>query len=778
MITAIYIGTKRLDLFEDENIVIKSNVSKITDITKVFTDTSNTFTVPATDVNNGIFKHWYNANIINGFDARKKVPAVIELSGINFKVGKIKLNNVGVKNGKPDNYSLDYFGNLVELKDLVGNDLLNTLDLSALNFTYSSTAVRTKLQTVSDLCFSLLSKRRLLYDSVNTIADNDTQTNIYFDGSNTTTGIKVSDITASLKQLKIIEAIEADYNLTFSREFLGGYDFNNQYLALTGLLLNDVFDVPFENASEPDPDPTVAFDVMLATGVGTASERETTYITLIIDDFNSSNPYNLFILSNNNIIARKENITGGGSVTFTNVDNLDLENITFQVQSIYSANITGFVKRKRTNANLYEYFFSNILATFNFLVSNRLPNIKVIDYLSGLFKMFKLVAIAKKDGSIFIDSITNYYRDGRVYDLTQYIDISSYQIDKGELLNRINYQFEDPQTILNQQFKKNNNVGFGDLELDIVDENGLAIDGSSLDFKVPFEQIVYEKIQDISNNILDTNIQYGLLLNEELKTVDIKPHIHYIENRTTSIKFLNDIETLASNLLSANIPLHVLTLNSQLYSTTFGSEFNTFNGVEITNTLYSNYHSDFIQRVFSQNKRQINLKARDLPTSVVLQLGLNDVILFKDNYYRIESFDVNTSNNDVDFKLINDRNVNLTNSILLTVDNGVITSDNNVITADEINEPIIDNSVAIALSLNSTDRTVAFFDYTLTPDENMQSIDYYLDDTFVRTSTFGATRIAVYVDLTPNTTYNVYLIFKQSEGQEYRSNTVTFTTNA
>ena len=84
MITGIFIGTERLELFEDEEIKIKSKVSDIEDITKIFTDTSNDFTVPASDVNNAIFKHWYESDIINGFDARQKVPATIEMHGTNY----------------------------------------------------------------------------------------------------------------------------------------------------------------------------------------------------------------------------------------------------------------------------------------------------------------------------------------------------------------------------------------------------------------------------------------------------------------------------------------------------------------------------------------------------------------------------------------------------------------------------------------------------------------------------------------------------------------------
>ena len=184
MITAIYIGQDKLNLFEDENIVIKSSAVKIEDITKLFADTSNDFTVPASSNNNSIFTHWYNANLINGFDARKKVPAVIEIGGLLFKSGKIRLQKVNFKSNQPYTYALDFFGNLVALKDQLQDDKLTDLDLSALDFELNSTNVKSRLRTAGDVSFSLLSKRRLLYDSSNSVINDDKQTNIYYDGNN------------------------------------------------------------------------------------------------------------------------------------------------------------------------------------------------------------------------------------------------------------------------------------------------------------------------------------------------------------------------------------------------------------------------------------------------------------------------------------------------------------------------------------------------------------------------------------------------------------------
>ena len=54
----VYIEGNKIELFEDEQINVTSSVQNINDISKVFTDFSQSFTVPASTVNNQIFKHF------------------------------------------------------------------------------------------------------------------------------------------------------------------------------------------------------------------------------------------------------------------------------------------------------------------------------------------------------------------------------------------------------------------------------------------------------------------------------------------------------------------------------------------------------------------------------------------------------------------------------------------------------------------------------------------------------------------------------------------------
>ena len=85
----IHIEGQRLDLFDDETISIVSSVQNIEDISRNFNDYSQSFTVPASPNNNKIFQHWYNFSINNGFDARIRHKAHIDIQSSNFKIGTI-----------------------------------------------------------------------------------------------------------------------------------------------------------------------------------------------------------------------------------------------------------------------------------------------------------------------------------------------------------------------------------------------------------------------------------------------------------------------------------------------------------------------------------------------------------------------------------------------------------------------------------------------------------------------------------------------------------------
>ena len=120
---------------------LNSSVQNVRDITKIFSDFSQSFKVPASPKNNKIFKHYYNVDIVGGFDARKRTDAKLELSGLPFKDGRIELESVTMKGGKAIEYKLTFYSNLVRLSDLFGDDKLSDLDLSAYDHQYSRQSI-------------------------------------------------------------------------------------------------------------------------------------------------------------------------------------------------------------------------------------------------------------------------------------------------------------------------------------------------------------------------------------------------------------------------------------------------------------------------------------------------------------------------------------------------------------------------------------------------------------------------------------------------------------
>jgi len=78
--------------------------------------------------------------------------------------------------------------------------------------------------------------------------------------------------------------------------------------------------------------------------------------------------------------------------------------------------------------------------------------------------MFKLVVIPTDFDNLYIKTLVDFYLEGELYDITNYIDNSSYDVDRGKLLNEINFTFKEPTTILNKQFEENKGKAYGDEE--------------------------------------------------------------------------------------------------------------------------------------------------------------------------------------------------------------------------------------------------------------------------------------------------------------------------
>lgn len=672
MITEIYIGTNKLDLFKDDSIIIKSAVSKIEDITKVFTDTSNDFSVPATDKNNATFKHYYNASVNNPFDARQLVLGVIYLDGLHHRTVNFRLKKVIVKSQKADSYSLEFYGLLTKLKELLKDDKLNTkdddgnykLDLSSLNYNFTANNVVTKLNNnfpVKDIAATILTTKRYIYDSDTGTNNTDLIKNLAENNTSTNSGLDFFDVSSSILNIRIIEAIESAYNLTFSRDFFGKQAFSRLYLLLNG---GKPFAEFFEQmVITSSNDPTRSGNTLL-NNVVLQNQR----IFLDFDLRAGVSDFDIIVKSGDTVISELVNPSREG-IYYSSSSYDSFTNLTFYVRSrsliSYRASIT------RENGGFFNRTTSDVAETEiagDFIISEKLPDIKIIDYLKGLFQTFKLIVIPIDETNLFVDSIENYYKSGKTREITKYIDFSKTPVSSGKLLNEIDYKFQESQTILGQQFKSNTSLDYGNLELSIRDNNGKLIEGEKKVFEVPFENMVYEKLSDVKG-VANVNIIYGLMANNSLEPVTIKPHLHYINQvyLSSKVKVIKN-STQVTYLDVLNMPAHTLGYAAPQFSTVFGEEFDEYTGAKITNTLYTNYHKNYIDENFNIKKRSYNFKIKDADIDLIKNLQLNDILIIKGKTYRIDSYETNIIKREISLNLINSVNPSLSPLEFLTSD--------------------------------------------------------------------------------------------------------------
>ena len=114
----------RVDLFDDEKISVVSSIQNINDLSKTYTDFSQTFVVPTTKQNNKIFRHWYDNSNDSPFSTLVKSDAYIEIDTITFRKGKIQLESANLEDGQAKDYSITFIGTLGNLKDTFAGKFL------------------------------------------------------------------------------------------------------------------------------------------------------------------------------------------------------------------------------------------------------------------------------------------------------------------------------------------------------------------------------------------------------------------------------------------------------------------------------------------------------------------------------------------------------------------------------------------------------------------------------------------------------------------------------
>ena len=686
----LYIQDTRVDLFQDETISITDSIQNVSDISKVFTPFSKQFNLPASQVNNKLFKHYYNFDIQGGFDARFRVDARIEINHVPFKTGQIRLDGVGMKDNHPHTYKVVFFGKPSDLKDIFGDEELNSLNpLSTYDFTYSSgainnmrTAFTTGLQSDQTAATNLSNRNIVLplillkeYYTYDTGGGANELKNVNY------TNLQ-KELKPAIKLKRIIEAIETQYDIDFNmtdegsiKTFFGSDMFDELYLWLhreKTPITKPETDPPTFGVDITTRAKKLTFaDFTYSSGSGdvltanklVVNKGESYTIRLVLDPATTNNTGEIIVKdkTTNELLFYREDVPFNNTTNITvplmnltsgNLDQrtYDIEfRINCQVAVSFAALTTGMTITKN-GATLHNYSYSAFSLSDFLFIQDYLPKMKVLDFLTGLFKMFNLVAYTKKGSSqIYIQTFDDYMTLGVSRDITKYVDISQSAIDRPVPYNRVNFKYSDPVTQTSLRFVNQFSQVFGDLKYSAPEK----YDGQEFNQEVPFERSVLINLQDHNGN--QTNNVIGWWVDDKGDTALGKPYIFF--NRVVDS---SSYTVTSSHLTSYNAPSNVS--SDENHTLNFGAEYDEFNGDVNTNSLFSRFYQEYIQQTFNQNGRIIKVSAQ-LPVSFILNYSVNDIIVINGQEYYINSLSTNLATGKSELELIV-KTITYTNSVL------------------------------------------------------------------------------------------------------------------
>jgi hypothetical protein len=643
----------------------------------VFTAFSQSFSIPASKANNKIFKHYYNFDIINGFDARKKVAATIELNNLPFRSGKIKLEGVDLKGNKAHTYRITFFGDIVELKDKLGEKKLSDLDFTAYNLDYSPTTVYTKLNTAPSSTNHIIAplithSQRLYYeDGTHGIGTG----NLWYESGSGTShhhGVKWNELKYAIRVNKIIEQIETDLDLSFSTDFFKntGIDkMDNLFLWLhrkSGKVEDlsgstTVFETQVDGWGVATDDP---FSIYGSTFESLAEENNITEFELNLNRTNTT-PYNIEILQNGTAVYTDTNITSTNYVVDALAGDFDYETGEYEVFITATTGITfSSIVWRATAVFLSDptvtvdystgSFTTNTAFTFN--VNKQMPDIKVLDFLTGLFKMFNLTAFVV-DGVIQVKPLDDFYTGTDTYDITEFVDVNSSKVDVALPYREIEFKFKDTKTFLANKFGELNNRDWGKISYN-AGETALA--GQLYKVELPFGHLLYERLNDVTSGA-QKDIQWGYNVDKSQNAYLGSPLLFYPINKNTgNISFINELDDEGvpqDHLLISNVNLPFNSVSENPATNDFQLNFNRETSewtldTSFSDTLFTNY-SEYISSVFNTKQRLTKLKAY-LPMRILLNYSLGDRFIVAGNSYKINSISTNLLTGESNIELLND----------------------------------------------------------------------------------------------------------------------------
>jgi hypothetical protein len=664
----------KLELFNDEKIELTSSIQNIQDISKVYTDFTQSFTIPASPINNAILHHFYQSDVdiatTNGvyqWNFNFRIRAKIEVGLTPFRTGTIMVEKSEIKDGRPDNYTITFYGDLVSLKDQFGNSKLSDLDLIPYNTSYSASEVISKVtsSTQQNIMYPLIGSKRYW---------------TYNDG--TSTDIKTSagavvfnELFPAIKVSILFNLIQSKFGLTFNSSFFTSTNekWDKIYLFLkneetyTALTSGDFADITSPSGTPQVPGFSTSlasypakngFNYNLSTGLITCQNLEpigngvigVQAAKLLISVSNLSSPsieYYIDLYKDGKVIKTYSKTGASSNIllyTFWASDNGSAFYIIVRSSTPLSMSLGAVIQYPNYNNFKQSVTFNTITTTASLDIASKIPDITVADFFSGILKMFNATCYATDTNVFTIEPLDLWYNKGAIYDITEYTDTDSIEVERPSVYKKLSFKYQKSESFMNRRYYDTNIVDreYSDTSITLSNE------GTDLTIDVPFESLLMDNL-----NADDFQVGFCLTKAPDYKPYIPKPILLYYNGRINDTLYLNNGST-STSYTDFNIFSNVLDIAGVKYSLTWHPENDVKTpNLPLENNLYSLYYNSYLQNVFNPKCRLVRVKAH-FPLSLITKLKLNDRLVIRDKRYIINELKTDITSGEVSLSLLND----------------------------------------------------------------------------------------------------------------------------
>ena len=768
---------EQIELFNDEKIIVNSSIQNLQDISKVFTDFSQSFTIPASPTNNRIMHHFYESDIDIDTDANG-VPlwnpnvrrnAFIEIDFTPFRSGKIALEKANIVNGKVESYTIGFYGSVINLKDKFGKDKLSDLDLSFLDIPYTFNNVRDIIKGISSytsIKFPLISSKRLWSYG------NSTTTDISINGG----AINYTELFPALKISSILAAIENKYVLNFTGNFLLNNRFTNAYLWCKN---TETFSVTTGDVSlsigsynkqdglttiynQTTDDGTVYMNnvngvkdsivIRNHNGANGTSNTRTLLQCNVVSVTSASLEIDLY---NNDIFVRTIN---GNTNTWNDLINVPNSQITtgrYSVKVRTSTPLIGqirlYLEQPYNGSRVLQY---NLYGTTNETWSAKIsfnkymPEMTIEDFFTSLLKTFNLTCYGVNTNTFKLEPLDDFYSRGALVDITENVITDSIEIKKALIFKTLNFEHAKSENFLNVEYYEENKKTreYGDAR--ITFEN---YDEGEYNIKTGFS--------DMLQTELTTNLQVGYSLGKfpSYEAQTPQPLLLYSDTTITGVSFKLTNGSGAYETITQYVPMGAeTTSNGKKYSLHFSSEISNFasernNKINIY-SLYETYYASYLANLYNPKCRLTTINTI-FPISLLTNLKLYDRVIVKDKRYLINDIKSDITSGECTLNLINDFRPIINATYTVTIDGAGGTTDIDIVVPDGATITIGSPTTGVVASPTTfTDDGTCTITYPANPTPityiNSEISDRIDTEDYINLITEASTRTAIYVTYT------------------------------